>query len=94
MCHGSIHSYDFFRLNPLTSAYDSVGTTNQLTFVDNGLVNGKEYCYYVRSTGGYLANNMPKNLINLSQITCTTPVDNEAPCPPKLTVTSKCDSLV
>jgi gliding motility-associated-like protein len=36
---------------------------------------------------------MPKNLINLSQITCTTPVDNEPPCPPVLNVISKCDSL-
>ena len=85
--------YDFFRLNQATSVYDSIGSTNQLDFVDNGLVNGKEYCYYVRSVGGYLANNMPKNLINLSEITCATPVDNEPPCPPVLKVTSKCDSL-
>ena len=85
--------YDFFRLNNATSAYDSIGSANQLTYVDNGLVNGKEYCYFVRSTGGYLANNMPKNLINLSEIICTTPVDNEPPCPPVLKVTSKCDSL-
>ncbi len=72
--------YDFFRLNESTMKYDSVGTTNQLTFTDEGLVNGKNYCYYVRSTGGYLADKMPKNLINLSQITCITPVDNEPPC--------------
>jgi gliding motility-associated-like protein len=85
--------YDFFRLNDATSAYDSVGSTNQLTFVDTGLENGKEYCYYVKSVGGYLADNMPKNLINLSEITCTTPVDNEPPCPPVLNVTSRCDSL-
>jgi gliding motility-associated-like protein len=85
--------YDFFRLNETTSAYDSVGSTNQLTFVDNGLVNGKQYCYFVRSVGGYLAENMPKNLINLSEIICTTPVDNEAPCPPVINVTSQCDSL-
>ena len=85
--------YDFFRLNNATSVYDSIGSTNQLTFVDNGLVNGNQYCYYVKSTGGYLANNMPKNLINLSEITCTTPIDNEPPCPPVLNVTSKCDSL-
>ena len=76
--------YDFFRLNEATNAYDSIGTTNQLTFIDNGLVNGKQYCYYVRSIGGYLADNMPKNLINLSEIICTTPVDNEPPCPPAL----------
>ena len=85
--------YDFFRLNDVSHAYDSVGSTNQLTFADLGLTNGKQYCYFVRSEGGYLANNMPKNLINLSQIGCTTPVDNEPPCAPALKVTSKCDSL-
>lgn len=86
-------SYDFFRFNNVTNVYDSIGSTNQLTFVDEGLVNGIEYCYFVRSTGGYLADNMPKNLINLSERTCATPIDNEAPCPPVLKVTSKCDSL-
>lgn len=85
--------YDFFRLNETTLAYDSIGSTNQLTFTDNGLVNGKQYCYYVRSVGGYLADDMPKNLINLSEKVCTTPVDNEAPCPPLINVISQCDSL-
>ena len=85
--------YDFFRLNDATNLYDSVGTTNQLTFIDNGLVNGRQYCYYVKSVGGYLADNMPKNLINFSEHICTTPIDNEPPCPPVLNVTSKCDSL-
>ncbi|HUX59418.1 MAG TPA: gliding motility-associated C-terminal domain-containing protein [Bacteroidales bacterium] len=85
--------YDFLRLNEATLAYDSVGSTNQLTFVDYGLENGKQYCYFVRSTGGYLADDMPKNLINLSQKTCITPVDNEPPCPPLINVTSQCDSL-
>jgi gliding motility-associated-like protein len=85
--------YDFFRWNEVTSSYDSVGSTNQLTFVDNGLINGKQYCYYVKSTGSYPADNMPKNLINLSQKTCTTPVDNEPPCSPVINVISQCDSL-
>jgi gliding motility-associated-like protein len=86
-------SYDFFRLNDVTSNYDSVGTTNQLTWVDEGLVNGEDYCYYVRSTGGYLAVDMPKNLVNFSQVTCSTPVDNEPPCVPGIEVTSQCDSM-
>jgi gliding motility-associated-like protein len=85
--------YDFFRLNEITSAYDSIGSTNQLNFIDSTLVNGTQYCYYVRSTGGYLPNNMPKNLINFSEIICTTPVDNEPPCPPLISVISQCDSL-
>jgi gliding motility-associated-like protein len=85
--------YDFFRLNETSMQYDSIGTTNQLEFVDNGLENGKEYCYYVRSSGGYLTEGQPKNLVNLSQRTCTTPLDNEPPCQPDITVTTECDSL-
>ncbi|MBK7710477.1 MAG: gliding motility-associated C-terminal domain-containing protein [Bacteroidales bacterium] len=85
--------YDFFRFNDNTSAYDSVGTTNQLDFIDKGLENGKEYCYYIRSVGGYLSNDMPKNLVSLSESICITPVDNEPPCPPGINVNTQCDSL-
>ncbi|HEY5471281.1 MAG TPA: gliding motility-associated C-terminal domain-containing protein [Bacteroidales bacterium] len=85
--------YDFFRLNETTSVYDSIGSTNQLVFVDNGLINGKNYCYYVKSVGGYTSENMPKNLVNLSEIACSTPVDNEPPCIPEISVASKCESM-
>ncbi len=85
--------YDFFRLNTTTSVYDSIGTTNQLTFTDNGLINGNQYCYFVRSSGGYPSANLPRNLINFSETTCATAVDNEPPCIPEITVTSQCDSL-
>lgn len=85
--------YDYYRLNETTMRFDSIGSTNQLTFIDPGLVNGNEYCYRVRSVGGYVPDNLPKNLINFSQIACATPVDNEPPCKPEITVTSQCDSL-
>ncbi len=85
--------YDFFRFNNSTSTWDSVGSTNQLEFTDPGLVNGQEYCYYVRSTGGYPSVTLPQNLVNFSQRVCVTPVDNESPCIPLITVTSQCDSL-
>jgi gliding motility-associated-like protein len=85
--------YDIFRLNETTLSYDSVGTTNLLSYTDTALVNGKQYCYYVRSTGGYQHPDLPKNLINFSERTCNTPVDNEPPCVPGLRVTSQCDSL-
>jgi len=85
--------YDIYRLNSSSLKYDSVGTTNQLEYVDAGLVNGTNYTYYIKSTGGYTAANMPKNLINLSQKASCTPVDNEPPCIPDINVTSQCDSL-
>ncbi len=85
--------YDIFRYNDLTSSWDSVGTTDQLTWVNTGLLNGTEYCYYVRSNGGYQGPGTPKNLINFSQRTCATPIDNEPPCTPELNISSECDSL-
>ena len=84
-------SYDFYRFDG--SAWQLVGSTNQLNFTDLNLVNGTEYCYYVVSQGGYQGDGTPKNLVNDSQRTCAVPVDNEPPCTPKLTVSSQCDSL-
>jgi gliding motility-associated-like protein len=87
------NNYDIFRLNVLTSNYDSVGTTNLLNYTDLGLENGKQYCYYIRSTGAYQSPGLPINLVNFSETACTTPVDNEPPCVPDLNVSSQCDSL-
>jgi gliding motility-associated-like protein len=86
-------NYDIFRLNETTMKYDSVGTSNLLSYTDTGLENGKQYCYYIRSVGAYPSPGLPKNLINFSEKACTTPVDNEPPCVPDLTVSSQCDSL-
>jgi gliding motility-associated-like protein len=85
--------YDIYRLNNSIMKYDSVGTTNQLEYIDTGLVNAATYTYYVKSSGGYSAANMPKDLVNFSQKASCTPVDNEPPCIPNLNVTSQCDSL-
>jgi len=84
-------SYEFFRFDG--SSWQSAGSTNQLTWVDENLDNETEYCYYAVSTGGYQGPGTPKNLFNFSQRTCATPVDNEPPCPPVLSVSSQCDSL-
>ena len=85
--------YDIYRLNEATATYDSIGSTNQLSYTDLMLENGREYCYLIRSFGGYLTEGLPKGLLNFSEKQCVTPVDNEAPCPPLISVTSECDSL-
>lgn len=85
--------YDVFRWNEGLARYDSVAGTNKLDYVDTGLNNEQEYCYYVRSTGSYQSPGFPKNMQNLSQEACITPVDNEPPCTPDLSVSTNCDSL-
>jgi gliding motility-associated-like protein len=85
--------YDIFRFNETTMTYDSVGSATTLEFTETGLVNGKEYFYYIRSEGAYQRPELPKNLLNNSQKGSITPIDNEPPCIPELTVRTQCDSL-
>ena len=79
-----------YRQNPATLAYDSIATIQTPSFVDYGLVNGNNYCYYVKSLGSYSSPGLVDPLINLSQKTCAFAVDNEPPCPPQLTVMANC----
>jgi gliding motility-associated-like protein len=60
-------------------------------YEDDGLINGVEYCYYVRAYGSYGIQGLPDTLINLSQEHCSIPIDNVPPCPPVLSVSNICD---
>ncbi len=73
--------------------FDSIGFTNQLNYTDDSLVNGQVYCYYVRSTGAYPDTGLVNPIINKSQVSCGTPVDNEAPCAPILVNGPNCPAL-
>ncbi len=86
------YDYTIYRLNTNTMDYDSVGFTTDEIFVDEGLTNGIEYCYRVKSTGWRLINGQLYENVNMSHINCTMPVDTTAPCPPSLMGYSVCDS--
>lgn len=75
-------NFDIYKFNGLT--FDSIGSTSSHSYTDVGLVNGQQYCYYVKSTGDYTGTGFVSPIINLSQQTCAVPVDNVPPC----TVTS------
>lgn len=84
-------SFSVFRLNNLTTVYDSIGISYTHTYADTGLVNDSTYCYYVKAYGHYEVAALPKPLINRSQKDCGTPIDTMAPCPPVLSVRNECD---
>lgn len=85
--------YTIFKQNA-AMGWDSIGTTTQATYTDLGLVNGREYCYYVRSSGSYGIASIASPLINHSQIACGVPLDTIPPCPPQLTVDNICDEAI
>ena len=88
----SNYKYDVFRWNGVN--WELVADSVQDTFyMDDGLVNGREYCYYIQAHGSYGLLDIPSPQINLSQEACAVPVDNIPPCPPTLEVTNLCDKM-
>jgi gliding motility-associated-like protein len=86
--------YVVYRQNLTTGNFDSIGTTQEDRFIDSGLKNGVEYCYRARSIGWRPVNSLIFENENLSHINCGIPADTTAPCPPRLSVISYCDSLM
>ncbi|HTX87378.1 MAG TPA: gliding motility-associated C-terminal domain-containing protein [Bacteroidales bacterium] len=83
--------FDIYRKDPGSSTYDSVGTSPVPHFIDHGLVNGEEYCYFIKTWGAYSATGFIFPILNWSQTTCAVPVDNVPPCKPVLHVKTDCD---
>ena len=86
------YDYTIFRLNPSSGTYDSIAFTTEDLYTDEGLANGVEYCYRVKSTGWRLLDGILYENVNYSHTNCTTPVDTIPPCPPNLDGYSACDS--
>lgn len=85
--------YEVFRKNPSDNHFESIGLTSDTRFVDTALINGSEYCYYIKSTGSYSVPGIVKPITNFSHIVCGIPEDNIAPCTPELTVSTNCETI-
>ena len=85
--------YSIFRYSEASLDYDSIGTSATNSYIDDGLINGEEYCYLVRSTGSYSVNGIIDPIINFSQINCEEAIDTTPPCNPSVTIESFCDSV-
>jgi gliding motility-associated-like protein len=82
--------YTIFRQNEM-GTFDSLATVNEPNYRDTGLLNGEEYCYYVRSKGSYGVEGVISPIFNNSQEKCEVPFDNVPPCPPTLQVFNDCN---
>ncbi len=74
--------YTIYRFNGVS--FDSIGFSTSRSYTDSLLVNGQTYCYKIRSTGSYATSGYVNPIINFSQETCTSPIDNVPPCPPSV----------
>ncbi len=83
--------YTIFRDDDGDSVFDSIGFALEPAYSDSNLINGREYCYYVRSRGSYGVDGIINPIINNSQRVCGIPRDDVPPCPPLLAVNNLCN---
>lgn len=85
--------YVLYKLNNSTQNYDSVNKISfDSYFIDNQIISGDEYCYFIKSLGSYTIDGIIDPIINYSQQKCIINIDTFPPCVPILTVKSVCDS--
>lgn len=84
------YEYTIFRRNDNTGLFDSIAVSNNPSYDDRGLENGKEYCYYIRSEGTYSIGGVIDPIFNNSQEKCGVPLDTIPPCIPTLDVQNLC----
>lgn len=86
-------SFDIYRQTANSVEFEFIKRTYTSSYKDENLVNGDNYCYYIKSYGGYSSSGIIHPIINFSPIVCEIPVDNIPPCPPILSVETDCETI-
>ena len=75
------NKYYVYRSDSLNGFYSLLDSTFINYYLDSGLINQKEYCYFIQSVGtpSYASLNSP--IVNLSQRVCDIPFDFTPPLP-------------
>jgi len=84
-------AYTIYQVDDQSGTLDSLTEVDRSTLRIDGLENGIEYCYVVRSKGTYGIVGIEDPLLNFSQIACDIPKDSLAPCIPILAVINLCE---
>ena len=84
------YKYYIYRKTSAQTVFTLRDSTNVLTYIDNGLVNGAVYCYKIQSKGQYSDTTIARPLLNYSEEVCDKPKDMTPPCAPKLEIVSDC----
>ena len=85
--------YDVYRSTEGEADFELLATIDTSGYLDGGLRNNQEYCYYIVAKGSYFADLENDTLINYSQQACAIPFDRNPPCPPELFGDSDCVDL-
>jgi gliding motility-associated-like protein len=75
--------------------FDLIDSTTSPAFSDVGLVNGRAYCYKIKTEGAFSDTAIIAPLYNYSQVKCEIPVDIIPPCQPDIVgIDNDCDAVL
>lgn len=83
--------YYIYRSDAINGIYTLLDSSYLQYYLDSGLLNNMDYCYYVESVGEYLDTTIINPLHNNSQRVCDQPFDYTPPCPPVLSIEGNCE---
>jgi len=83
--------YNIFLREEGNSDFNFLEKVSTANFNHIGLINDREYCYFIEAIGSYNIPFIEDPLVNNSQIVCSRPFDNIPPCPPELEVVNLCN---
>jgi gliding motility-associated-like protein len=84
--------YEVYEVDAMTGSLDLLTVTDESFFEHQGLTNGTEYCYVIKSLGMFSEGSGIDQMIeNFSQQSCSRPLDEEAPCAPSLSFAGTCE---
>jgi gliding motility-associated-like protein len=88
----SNNSYEIYRESfPGSGIFNLIGTSNIQSFIDYNLINLTEYCYKIKTIGGFTQSGIRDPIENWSQEQCDQPYDFTPPCAPTLSILGDCD---
>ncbi|MCH8331764.1 MAG: gliding motility-associated C-terminal domain-containing protein [Bacteroidetes bacterium] len=83
-------SHIIYKYDSVNMVWDSLDRVTDTFYIDDGLRNLVEYCYYVITVGSYSSPGFIDPIVNNSQEECGIPIDTVPPCPPVLTIDNQC----
>ena len=63
-------------------------------YLDSGLINNIDYCYYIEAFGEYADSTIKAPVVNKSQIICAKPFDYTPPPPPEISIDTDSTFLI
>ncbi len=84
--------YNIYKQNK-SGSFELISSSTNTTYEDKKLINDSLYCYKIETIGSFAIPEIEDPIYNFSQVVCSSPIDNVAPCSPVLKVSNVCENL-